>query len=143
MDPAGRRHLCAACRAPVLICSHCDRGQRYCTRGCAEQARQDSLHAAGRRYQATFNGRLQHAGRQRRYRQRQRQQEVTHQGSPPSAPPVPLLATASAARTEPPAGWHCHHCGRPVPEFVRQAFLRRRIRRPPRDRSVPHHGHSP
>ena len=36
MESTGRRYLCAACRAAVLICSHCDRGQRYCAAGCAQ-----------------------------------------------------------------------------------------------------------
>lgn len=71
METPGRRYLCAGCRAPVLVCSHCDRGQRYCPRGCAERARRASVQAAGRRYQDGFQGRVQHAWRQRRYRARQ------------------------------------------------------------------------
>ena len=54
MESTGRRYLCAACRAAVLICSHCDRGQRYCAAGCAQRARAASLRAAGTRYQASF-----------------------------------------------------------------------------------------
>lgn len=67
MESTGRRYLCAVCRAAVLICSHCDRGQRYCAAGCAQRAqraRAASLRAAGARYQASFPGRLAHAQRE-------------------------------------------------------------------------------
>jgi hypothetical protein len=56
----GRFFLCGRCRAQVLICSHCDRGQIYCGERCAGAARRNSLHAAGR-YQASRRGRLRHA----------------------------------------------------------------------------------
>lgn len=65
MDLPGRRYLCAGCRTAVLICSRCDRGQRYCT-GCAGEARRRSVRAAGRRYQASLRGRHAHAKRQQR-----------------------------------------------------------------------------
>ena len=35
MGIPGRRYLCARCRKAVTICSHCDRGHRYCGEGCA------------------------------------------------------------------------------------------------------------
>ena len=142
MEPPGRRYLCAGCRTAVLICSHCDRGQRYCTPGCAERARRHSLRAAGHRYQATSQGRLAHAERQRRYRARQ--QKVTHQGSPPVPPAVPLAAepTGHKGMSLPP--WQCCRCHRPLPAWVRQDFLRRRIRRPsPSDRRLHSHGPIP
>jgi hypothetical protein len=41
-----RRFLCARCRSPVLICSHCDRGQRYCSAACSLQARSCAQRAA-------------------------------------------------------------------------------------------------
>jgi hypothetical protein len=127
----GRLFLCARCRAQVLICGCCDRGQIYCAGDCARQARHGAQRAAGRRYQLSWRGRLAHAERARRYRARQK--NVTHQGSP-----LPLsndlLALASAATmsdavvsgdTSRPA-WHCHWCGCRCPPFVRQGFLRRR-----------------
>ena len=52
----GRLFLCLACRAQVLICSHCDRGHVYCAMGCAQKARRRSLRAAGRRYQTSRRG---------------------------------------------------------------------------------------
>jgi len=47
----GRTFACALCRREVLLCSSCDRGQRYCSVGCREQARRACLRKAGRRYQ--------------------------------------------------------------------------------------------
>jgi len=137
MDLPGRRYLCVACHTAVLICSHCDRGHRYCSAGCANQARRRSVRAAGSRYQDSLPGRRAHAERQRRYRARQ--QKVTHQGSPP-------LAMADQLATEPmvrviPAPWHCCRCRQSLPDAVRQDFLRRRIRRYRTDRST--HGPYP
>jgi len=147
MESTGRRYLCAACRAAVLICSHCDRGQRYCAAGCAQRARAASLRAAGARYQASFPGRLTHAQRQRRYRARR--QEVTHQGSPPPAPPVEVRTAPtvpeSVPESVPSASGQCHLCHRALSPFVRQDFLHSSVRRPcPRsERSPPRHGPVP
>ena len=137
MDLPGRRYLCAGCRTAVLICSHCDRGHRYCTTTCAKEARRHALRAAGSRYQASLRGRHAHAQRQRRYRARQ--QKVTHQASPPEALPAQLASepTAPANRTP----WQCWHCRHALPEWVRLDFLRRRIRRNHPDRSM--HGPYP
>ena len=146
--PQARLFLCADpdCRAQVVICSDCDRGHIYCA-DCGPHARRRSLHAAGRRYQASHRGRVKHAERARRYRARQN--KVTHHGSPPSPSddllPTGSLAIASgAAALDEPArrpGLHCHWCGRRCPDLVRQGFLRRRGHR----RGVPRHdrtGHS-
>ena len=121
---AARFFLCGRCRAQVLICSHCDRGQIYCGARCAGAARRNSLRAAGRRYQASRRGRLTHAMRARRYRQRK---NVTHQGSPAARPDGLLSVTPAAApdRSSQPR-WRCHRCGRPCPPLVRRDFRRRR-----------------
>ena len=139
MDLHGRRYLCAGCRIAVLICSHCDRGHRYCTPPCADQARRRSVRAAGRRYQASRRGRHAHAERQRRYRAKQ--QKVTHQGSPPMASADQLPAEPTVPVISVP--WHCHRCRRALPDWVRQDFVRRRIRRPQQTdrRSLPHGPH--
>ena len=137
METAGRHYLCARCRKAVIICSHCDRGHRYCTTSCAQHARRTAVRAAGKRYQASRRGRHAHAERQRQYRAKH--QEVTHQGSPPTGPSVPLSTEPTVPAN--PAPWHCCRCHRPLPDWVRQGFLRCRIRRNPPDRST--HGHSP
>ena len=122
-DEPARRFLCARCRAPTLVCSHCDRGQIYCATGCAAVVRQQSQRDAGRRYQDSLRGRFRHAARTRRWRERQAllavpvarsqiatPQSVTHQGSPLPASdavlvavPLPVAAAAVPAVSAPPA----------------------------------------
>ena len=102
MEPPARHYLCARCRTAVLICSRCDRGQRYCAGDCAKQVRTQSLQEAGQRYQSSRSGRLKHATRQRRYRDRQT--KVTHHGSPPQAPDdlLPVNPTSPIKNTHSP-----------------------------------------
>ncbi len=50
-----------------MICTHCDRGQRYCGEQCSRLARRESMREAGRRYQQTPDGRAKHAVRQAIY----------------------------------------------------------------------------
>jgi hypothetical protein len=128
----GRFFLCGRCRKQVLICSDCDRGQIYCTDGCAQRARREAQRAAGRRYQASERGRLNHAARARRYRARQKR--VTHHGlpAPQAGGNVLVLKSAIVADRSPcPPGlprrldWHCHCCRCACSQFVRQMFLRR------------------
>jgi hypothetical protein len=132
---SARLYLCARCQVQVLICCCCDRGNIYCARGCAEEARRSAQRAASERYQSSYRGRLNHAERARNYRARQK--NVTHQGSPPQ-PTDDLMSegtaiTPSTARSrrsprcflrESP--WRCHWCGCRCPPFVRNGFLRRR-----------------
>jgi len=68
VEPAARRFLCARCRAPVLVCSACDRGQICCASGCSALARRQSQSAAAQRYQRTRSGCFMHAARTRRWR---------------------------------------------------------------------------
>lgn len=130
-----RFFCCARCRGHAFVCSRCDRGQIYCARGCAGEARRVKQREAGRRYQQTFRGRLQHAERMARYRTRQK--KVTHQGSPraPSGDVLSSdLATAKDAEASPsglvggdrPATRRCHWCACHCPDRVRREFLRRR-----------------
>jgi len=153
VDHPARLFVCARCHAQVLVCSRCDRGQRYCTRACSRAARMDSQRDAARRYQRSRAGRLAHAARSRRWRQRQRDREqpcgeaaalnggvpqfVTHQGSvmqPGDAPLAPdELAGDAAGEIErasplPPS---CCRCAAAQPPWVRQGFLRHGMRRWP------------
>jgi len=137
---APRLFLCARCRAQVLICSCCDRGQIYCAGSCAHEARHHAQRAAGRRYQASRRGRVNHAARAGRYRARQK--NVTHQGSPPP-PRDDLVSKDAAATASKPAAardvvvrsrdhgpglWRCHWCGCRCLPLVRIGFVRRRRR---------------
>lgn len=128
-----RFFLCGRCRSQVLLCRHCDRGQRYCGSACAHSARRDSLRAAGRRYQNTRPGRFAHADRSRRYRQRCK--NVTHH-SPPLVPDrSPLESSLDDGTVAPgdgtaemvPSIVACYRrCGGSVPLFFRRGFVRHR-----------------
>jgi hypothetical protein len=148
--PQARLLLCADpdCRAQAVICRDCDRGHIYCA-DCGPHARRRSLHAAGRRYQASHRGRVRHAERARRYRARQN--KVTHHGSPPhrsdavlaTDPVVVVVEQQSLLNSRSPARgqrWCCLCCGRRCSEHVRQGFLPRRVHR--NRRRGPDHDHS-
>ncbi len=107
MENTARLFSCARCRTQVLICRRCDRGHIYCGPKCSQQARRESLRAAGRRYQRSRRGHLSHAERQRRYRRRAH--KVTHQGSAPTAPHDSLSPESRTALRQSP------HCPPPVP----------------------------
>ena len=123
-------------------------------KGCAQTARRDAQRAAGRRYQASRRGRVNHAARAGRYRARQN--NVTHQGSPPRRADDLVTASAVVIASKPPSAspgdvarrspghrsgsWSCHWCGCRCPPFVRREFLRRRtgsIRRQTSPRRTP------
>ena len=85
MDRTARLFLCARCRDQVLLCSHCDRGQQYCSRACSSVSRRERRRQTARLYQGSRCGRLKHAARTARWRQRRRSlrhriNKVTHQG---------------------------------------------------------------
>ena len=146
MDRPVRLFLCARCRNQVLLCSHCDRGQRYCGSACSRQARGAAQRGAAQRYQRSRRGRMAHAARTRRWRGRRlayrgSANSVTHQGSQAGVVAAPLAAwthdtasssldaTAAAAplqdATEPSAAPCCARCSAPLGAWVRQGFLRR------------------
>jgi hypothetical protein len=130
MCTSARLFQCARCRRQVVICSHCDRGNRYCGKRCAQTARRQSQREAGRRYQRKRRGRFAHADRQRRYRQRHRA-KVTHQGSRPlrlddRLPVTSRMSECLGAPADAGADSRCHLCGRCCSPFVRQGFLHRR-----------------
>ena len=80
-----RQRFCLGqgCQAVFFICTHCDRGHRYCSTECRKQARRQQRRCANRRHQQSPEGRLDHRDRQRAYRCRLRQAQprVTDQGS--------------------------------------------------------------
>jgi hypothetical protein len=135
--------ICARvdCQQVFFLCRLCDRGDRYCSRRCADRARRATLHAAGRRYQRSWPGRVHHAARQARYRARR--QNVTHQTSPPVLRsgiilvPPPMAPggeqeadhDAEAIDPHPRGGPRCARCGRRG-RFLRHVTLAHL--RPPR-----------
>ena len=151
VERPARLFLCARCRVQVVLCSHCDRGNRYCSRPCWRLSRDAARRDTAQRYQSSWGGRRAHAERSRRWRQRcaerdagdghggERAQNVTHQGSQPGAAAAPLAAwthdTTSSnpdttivapaeQNTAPAAPWTCRRCAVVLPDRVRQGFLR-------------------
>jgi hypothetical protein len=102
MDRAARLFLCARCRDQVLLCSHCDRGQQYCSRSCSSVSRRERRRETAQRYQSSRRGQLKHAARMGRWRQRRRSlrradagddiNKVTHQGCSVAPADASLLA---------------------------------------------------
>jgi len=102
MDRSARLFLCARCRDQVLLCSHCDRGQQYCSRACASVSRRERRRETAERYQRSRGGQLKHAARSARWRQRRRSlrqasacmgiDKVTHQGCPDAPADASLRA---------------------------------------------------
>ena len=99
-----RLRICfgSECRALFFLCSHCDRGQRYCSLACRERARVEQHRRANQRYQESLEGRLDHRDRQRAYRERCRHRaptaSVTDQGS------LSIIRPASSGCGELPKG---------------------------------------
>jgi hypothetical protein len=110
--PSARLFLCARCRCQVVLCSACDRGQRYCGRACSRQSRDTAKRGAARRYQHSHRGRMAHAARSLRWRRHHQSpardpqaglNKVTHQGSQLQGSGAPLVAwTHDHASTNPP-----------------------------------------
>lgn len=140
LDLPARLFLCVGCRIQVVLCSHCDRGNRYCSRACWRQVHDVARREAASRYQRSRRGRLQHAARSRRWRQRAAERadaahKVTHQGSPAGVAAAPLAACTSeitSIATDPPVGApasppvrRCYRCAAVQPDWLRQGFLRR------------------
>jgi hypothetical protein len=92
----------AACRNVFLICSHCDRGQRYCSIDCREPARLKQRREANRRNQQSPAGRFNHRANQQAYRMRlarllqaQKQSVEENVTDHTSAQPPPLQLSPS------------------------------------------------
>ena len=63
----GRVFTCGMCGRTVWICKRCDRGHRYCSKACSEDARRASSTKARRKFQRTSRGRKSNARRQLNY----------------------------------------------------------------------------
>lgn len=155
VDRSARLFLCVRCRQQVVLCSHCDHGQVYCSPVCSLAARREHRRHSAQRYQGSRRGRLKHAARTACWRRRQRAlcvagtevgvNKVTHQGCPPKSHDALLLAcetttacetiglTSSAAAVVPAQSatvtWttsRCRLCGGAVLPHIRQGWLGRR-----------------
>ena len=129
MQTSSRLYHCCRCHAQVVICSRCDRGQRYCAGECRHLARIESSKRAARKYQSSRAGRFNNALRQQRYRT-QHKQKVTQQGSIPKRLHDLLKTQPGIAGKAPKPrlsvdGLDCHHCGEACSPFLRNDFMRR------------------
>ena len=70
LDRPARLFLCAGCRVQVVLCTPCDRGNRYCSRTCWRQTHDLARREAACRYQRSRGGSVRHAARSHRWRQR-------------------------------------------------------------------------
>lgn len=133
----------ASCGRAFLLCSQCDRGNRYCSRECARTARAAALIATRRNYEASEQARADRRARARRYRLAKKE-SVTDQGSPApnrhrKLPESRLAAPPLGAEREQPkvrnyaskngdvrecdlSGARCVCCGS-VSNYVRLGFL--------------------
>lgn len=125
MEANARLYNCASCRSQTIICSCCDRGNIYCCTKCSRLARQQSLRAAGQRYQNSFQGKLKHAARQKCYRYRLKN-FVTHHPSPISSNNDLLSPQPSKHKQRIARPMVCHFCGNNCAQFIRLRFLHRR-----------------
>lgn len=152
----GRHYKCARCGKAVLICTCCDRGNRYCSDGCQECARAESQRKSAKLYWRSKKGKANASARQVRFRMR-RQEKVIHLDIPPQqeeqsphvpapicapekivtqhgSPPQTQDASMPPVQTVVPIADHkpfcCHFCDRLLSEFVRTNKLAHRIRHP-------------
>jgi hypothetical protein len=84
MEVSSRLFYCALCYTQCVICSPCDYGQIYCSPDCSRSARKKFCNEAEKRYQQTPKGKLNHALRQQRYRERQSKIVTDHTCQTPS-----------------------------------------------------------
>jgi hypothetical protein len=129
MKTSARIYHCHRCHSQVIICRRCDRGQRYCTKGCSQLARKVTCKRAMKKYQSSRQGKLNNAARQCRFRRRLKQ-KVTHHCSIQ----VPLHGVLiNKARGSVKANQivqissilRCHHCNEICGPFLRHDFLQR------------------
>jgi len=123
-----RVFICQWCQEVATICRECDHGNQYCSKECAAAGRRASKLCASLKYQGTREGRLRHAARQQRYRNRP-EQKVTRQGSEAISRPgirerasreVLAAAMETALRQEDAT---CCHCGKVFHGGVRLGYV--------------------
>jgi hypothetical protein len=125
MEHSARIFNCARCHRQVIICSCCDRGNIYCGPVCSQTSRKEHMRAAGKRYQKTYDGRMNHAKRQRRYK-KQKINSLTHH-------PSQEISTNDLLQSETNKGvkmtssdeLRCHFCGRSCSLLLRTSPLNR------------------
>ena len=68
----GVQVICARCEVEFLVCRSCWSGQRYCSKQCSSEARDESHRKSQTVYSRTSKGKASSRRRQRRYRLKKR-----------------------------------------------------------------------
>lgn len=126
MKPSSRLYYCALCHSQCLICSSCDRGQIYCGYQCAQFSRTKSKREAEKRYQNTSRGRMNHALRQARYRNRLLKKVTDHTSTPLALSALIKSVKNKTKNTSVKPSYplfSCCYCHEPVSPWVRHGFL--------------------
>ena len=127
MEHTPRLFSCIRCHVQVVICSHCDRGQIYCGAECSDAARLQSKRTAEKRYQLTPGGRMKHALRQRRYRERLTKIVTDHSSHSPVQNGL-LKKVKNKAKeavvSHGDSNRRCYFCKKSVSSWFRNGFLR-------------------
>ena len=97
MDRTEARWLvCGECGDQTAVCRRCDRGQRYCTKRCRQDARRDTTRRARAKHRRSEEGRLDHRDAERRRRAVRRIARVAD----PRSKNLPEQAQAPSAQAE-------------------------------------------
>lgn len=113
---------CRKCTKQVVICSHCDRGNIYCSMLCAIQSHINNHRRSNQLYQSTHRGKLLHARRQKHYRERQKE-KVTDRGSTDTATNDLLPPLKNDQKCTLKNVVRCDFCHAPVSHFFRNGYL--------------------
>ncbi len=134
--PSHRFYMCLLCHYQVHLCSHCDRGNLYCSKKCSNSVRKRNLKLSSKRYQKTFKGKLNNAKRQATHRLKKRSQiksitkKVTHQGSPIMVNNDLLQSVEIKTKTDKFAQTKgvikCHFCHKEIGDYLRFDFYKGR-----------------
>jgi hypothetical protein len=105
--------ICAfsGCGRTFLLCTHCDRGNKYCSKACSGAARKRYLVAVRRKYAASPEGREDHRARMERYRderrqarrvvdQRRQKPTANRNVAPRSAPTIASIAVDAGVKAD-------------------------------------------
>lgn len=99
---------CAHCGSVFTLCRHCWRGNRYCGKVCASEAKVRSHRVSQRRYTKTVRGRESHRRRQRTYRKRRLRKTETDPSPEEIVLPIKPAASSDC----------CRCCGHRLETFI-------------------------
>ena len=125
-----RHYNCLNCNSQIILCRYCDRGNIYCKQ-CAPIMYLKTRQRANKRYQSSYQGRINHAARQKRYRERERlKHKVTYQGSKMISlcdllikKRKDVIINFKPVKKRTIKDVFCHCCGKSCSGFIRDDYL--------------------